>query len=98
MIITTAHLSPLLSIFFGILIFVFPRLLNYLVAIYLILAGLLGIGMIGRPFRARVELQNPPPVSRLHDGRTAALSTAPPRALWTYGDLQRSPERSSPLA
>ena len=39
MILTTAHLSPLLSILFGILILIFPRLLNYLVAIYLILAG-----------------------------------------------------------
>jgi DUF3096 family protein len=41
-----AHLSPLLSIVFGILILVFPKLLNYLVAIYLILAGLLGFGII----------------------------------------------------
>ena len=44
--ITTAHLSPLLSIVFGILILVVPRFLNYLVAIYLILAGLLGLGVV----------------------------------------------------
>jgi len=46
MVIGVAHLSPILSIVFGILILVFPRLLNYLVAAYLILAGLIGLGMI----------------------------------------------------
>jgi len=39
-------LSPLLSILFGILILIVPRFLNYLVAIYLILAGLLGLGIV----------------------------------------------------
>jgi Protein of unknown function (DUF3096) len=46
MTIGVAHLSPLLSIIFGILILIMPRLLNYLVAIYLILSGLLGLGVI----------------------------------------------------
>lgn len=41
-----AHLSPLLALLFGILILVFPKLLNYLVAIYLILSGLLGFGIL----------------------------------------------------
>ncbi|HLC67042.1 MAG TPA: DUF3096 domain-containing protein [Candidatus Nanoarchaeia archaeon] len=36
-------LSPLASLIFGILILIFPRLLNYLVAIYLIVIGLLGL-------------------------------------------------------
>jgi hypothetical protein len=36
----------MLSILFGILILIFPRLLNYLVAIYLILAGLVGLGVV----------------------------------------------------
>ena len=40
------HVGPLLSILFGILILVFPRALNYLVGIYLILAGLIGLGII----------------------------------------------------
>jgi hypothetical protein len=30
----------------GILIFVFPRLLNYLVATYLVLSGLIGLGVL----------------------------------------------------
>ena len=46
MILGIAHLSPLLALIFGILILVFPRLLNYLVAIYLILSGLLGFGLL----------------------------------------------------
>ena len=46
MTLTAAHLSPLLSIVFGILILIVPRFLNYLVAIYLILAGLLGLGVV----------------------------------------------------
>jgi hypothetical protein len=39
-----AHINPLLSIIFGVLILILPRLLNYLVGIYLILAGLLALG------------------------------------------------------
>jgi hypothetical protein len=46
MVITTAHLSPLLSMLFGVLILMFPRILNYLVGIYLILIGLLGLGIL----------------------------------------------------
>jgi hypothetical protein len=46
MVITSAHLSPILSIIFGVLILIVPRFLNYLVAIYLILAGLLGLGIL----------------------------------------------------
>ena len=44
MVIGVAHLGPLLSIVFGILILILPKLLNYLVGIYLI--GLLGLGVI----------------------------------------------------
>ncbi|PYR98927.1 MAG: DUF3096 domain-containing protein [Acidobacteria bacterium] len=40
------HVGPLLSILFGILILIFPRSLNYLVALYLILTGLVGLGVV----------------------------------------------------
>jgi hypothetical protein len=36
-------LQPLVALIAGILILVMPRLLNYIVAIYLILIGLLGL-------------------------------------------------------
>ncbi|HTT05881.1 MAG TPA: DUF3096 domain-containing protein [Steroidobacteraceae bacterium] len=36
-------LAPLVSLLAGILILVMPRLLNYIVAIYLILIGLVGL-------------------------------------------------------
>ncbi len=43
------HIQPLVSLVAGILILVKPRLLNYIVAIYLIVTGILGVyrsGMI----------------------------------------------------
>lgn len=43
MTITTATLSPLIALIAGILILVRPRLLNYIVALYLIIIGLLGL-------------------------------------------------------
>ena len=42
-----ANLSPLMSLLFGVLILVFPKFLNYLIAFYLIVAGLLGLGILG---------------------------------------------------
>ena len=41
------HLAPLLSLIAGILILVMPRLLNYIVALYLIVVGV--IGLFGMP-------------------------------------------------
>ena len=46
MTITTAHITPLVALVGGILILLIPRLLNYIVAIYLILVGLMGINSI----------------------------------------------------
>ena len=40
------HIGPVLSILFGLLILVFPKFLNYLVALYLILSGLIGLGIV----------------------------------------------------
>ena len=39
----TLSLAPIVSLIAGILILVVPRLLNYIVAIYLIVIGLLGL-------------------------------------------------------
>ena len=36
-------LTPLISLFAGILILVMPKLLNFIVAIYLIMIGLIGL-------------------------------------------------------
>jgi len=38
-----AHLQPLVALIAGVLILLVPRLLNYIVAIYLIIFGLLGL-------------------------------------------------------
>jgi Protein of unknown function (DUF3096) len=39
----TMSIGPLVSLIAGILILIVPRLLNYIVAIYLIIIGLLGL-------------------------------------------------------
>ncbi|MES2367212.1 MAG: DUF3096 domain-containing protein [Pseudomonadota bacterium] len=44
-------LTPLVSLVAGILILVMPRLLNYIVAIYLIVIGLIGLFGTGNMFR-----------------------------------------------
>jgi len=44
--ISFTNLSPLASLVFGVLILVFPKFLNYLIAAYLIIIGLLGLGLI----------------------------------------------------
>jgi hypothetical protein len=36
-------IQPLVALLFGILILILPRLLNYLIAIYLIFVGLVGL-------------------------------------------------------
>lgn len=40
------RVGPVLAIVFGLLILLFPKFLNYLVGIYLVLSGLLGLGVI----------------------------------------------------
>lgn len=41
--ISTLPLTPLVSLIAGVLILIMPRLLNYIVALYLIIIGLLGL-------------------------------------------------------
>ena len=43
MAINVVALQPLIALLFGILILILPRLLNYLIAIYLIVMGLTGL-------------------------------------------------------
>jgi Protein of unknown function (DUF3096) len=43
---TAAHVAPLVALIAGILILIVPRLLNYIVAIYLIIAGITGLNNI----------------------------------------------------
>jgi hypothetical protein len=44
--VTVAHIQPLVALLAGILILLVPRLLNYIVAIYLIVVGITGLGLI----------------------------------------------------
>ena len=46
MVIGIAHLQPIVALIAGILILIMPRLLNFIVAIYLIFVGVMGLGLI----------------------------------------------------
>jgi len=46
MVITATEISPLIALIAGILILIVPRLLNFIVAIYLIVIGLIGLNAI----------------------------------------------------
>ena len=45
MTVSIGHLQPIIALIAGILILIMPRLLNFIVAIYLIIIGLLGLGL-----------------------------------------------------
>jgi hypothetical protein len=42
-VIDIVYIQPLMALVFGILILFFPRILNYLIAVYLIIVGILGL-------------------------------------------------------
>ena len=44
--ITAAHVPAIVALIAGVLILIMPRLLNYIVAIYLIFVGLVGMGVL----------------------------------------------------
>ena len=46
MTITVAHIQPIVALIAGILILVMPRLLNFIIAIYLIIVGITGLGLV----------------------------------------------------
>ena len=46
MVITASELSPIVALIAGILILIMPRLLNYIVALYLIFVGLVGLNAV----------------------------------------------------
>ena len=42
----STHLQPIISLIAGVLILIMPRLLNYIVAGFLIISGALGLGLL----------------------------------------------------
>src|SRR5665647_1787662 len=46
MVIGIGHLQPIVALIAGILILIMPRLLNFIVAAYLIVIGVIGLGLI----------------------------------------------------
>ena len=43
---SNGHLQPIVALIAGVLILVMPRLLNYIVAGFLILSGVIGLGLL----------------------------------------------------
>ena len=46
MVVGVAHMQPIVALIAGVLILLMPRILNYVVAIYLIVIGALGLGLV----------------------------------------------------
>jgi hypothetical protein len=46
MTVSIAHLQPIVSLLAGVLILIMPRLLNYIVAAFLIVSGVLGLRLL----------------------------------------------------
>ncbi|NPU09826.1 MULTISPECIES: DUF3096 domain-containing protein [Bradyrhizobium] len=46
MTLTATHIAPIVSLIAGVLILIMPRLLNLIIAIFLIVNGLLGLGVL----------------------------------------------------
>ena len=63
-------IGPLVALIAGILILIMPRLLNYIIALYLIITGALGLFGGGPNVRASADLDTTPPA--------AVQRTAPP--------------------
>ena len=51
MVLNVAELSPIVALVAGVLILIVPRLLNIIVAIYLIVDGLIGLNAVHHFFR-----------------------------------------------
>ena len=49
MVITATEISPIVALIAGILILIVPRLLNIIVAIYLIIVGIVGLNSVFLP-------------------------------------------------
>ena len=63
MVITAAHLTPLVAIVAGVLILIIPRLLNYIVAIYLIFIGLVQLNETHHWVRVGMDAKTTPVVA-----------------------------------
>lgn len=44
--ISVNNLSPIAALIFGVLILIFPKFLNYFIAFYLIIIGIVGLGFV----------------------------------------------------
>src|SRR5262249_23751308 len=90
MTITVAHITPLVALIAGILILLVPRLLNYVVAIYLIIVALLGL--TGLHHSIRCPAAAGPPICALASAPAAGIirGGAHPSS-WFHGHIDATP-------
>jgi hypothetical protein len=43
---SVGHIQPIVALIAGVVILLMPRILNYVIAIYLIVTGVMGLGLI----------------------------------------------------
>src|SRR6266851_5432123 len=55
MTLSIAHLQPIVALIAGVLILLVPRILNYIVAIYLIIVGIIGLSLVSPEFYFRLR-------------------------------------------
>jgi len=58
MTVSIAHLQPIVALIAGILILIMPRLLNYIVAIYLIVVGIIAASIVLKLAQSRLRAQH----------------------------------------
>jgi hypothetical protein len=89
MIVTQTQLTPLVAIAAGILILIIPRLLNYIIALYLIYTGFVQLnaahhwirfGMVTRPRPAIVLVQNQASPKPIFDAIFRVMAPPAPRS------------------
>jgi hypothetical protein len=76
----TLAIGPLVSVIAGILILIVPRLLNYIVALYLIIIGLLGIFGAGNYRLQGTQAQHELPAATSNARPVAPPAFLPDRA------------------
>jgi hypothetical protein len=86
--VTTINLAigPLVSLIAGVLILIIPRLLNYIVAIYLILIGLIGIFGWSNIRSTAIDSDHRPVAAVVYTAAVPAQFAASVRAVDTRAD------------
>src|SRR5262249_10934601 len=79
MTLTPAHISPIIALAAGILILIMPKALNYIVAIYLIVVGVIGLNGIYHFVRLAPSGEGEDPYLQIFHADLVRGSALPPK-------------------